>query len=205
MHKLLLATHNKAKIADNLLGLKPLVEKGVKVVTLTDLNITVEPEETGKTFKENALLKAKFYASIAKMPAIADDGGLTIDALGGEPGVESNRWLGKKATDEELIAYTQKRMKDVPNDKRTAYMNTTLCFYDPCRNISVIEYEKAKGHIANDINPDWRRGYPYRALFIIDRFNKYYDDLTLQEHHLINQRFIAMKRLISKIENYLLE
>ncbi|MBP7967512.1 non-canonical purine NTP pyrophosphatase, partial [Candidatus Woesebacteria bacterium] len=103
MHKLLLATTNKAKQAEITFGLQPLLEKGVTIVSLRDFPSIEEPEETGATFEENAKLKAQYYAQKTGLPALADDGGLMIDALGGEPGVKSRRWPGYSATDTELI------------------------------------------------------------------------------------------------------
>src|SRR3989344_5109954 len=94
MKTLLIATHNTAKLKELKLGLRDLEKQGVKIITLNDLKISKNPEETGKTFRENAILKAKFYADLTNLPTIADDGGIIIPLLNNEPGVKSRRWLG---------------------------------------------------------------------------------------------------------------
>ena len=107
MKKLLIASANPGKIAEIKIGLQELEKQGVEVFTLSDVKVgDKEPVETGKTFKENALLKAKFYANLAHMPVLSDDGGLKIPYLKNAPGVKSRRWLGYEATDEELIEHT---------------------------------------------------------------------------------------------------
>src|SRR3989338_8019507 len=121
---LLIATHNPAKVTEIKLGLSPLRKFGIKILTISDLKIKDKPEETGKTFEENALLKAKFYAEISKLPTIADDGGVAIKVLNGEPGVKSRMWVGYEATDQELINHTIERLKGKSLSKRSAYLET---------------------------------------------------------------------------------
>lgn len=195
MKKIIIATHNKAKQRDLLSGFATLQKHGFSLHTLDELHIVDEPEENGKTFEENALLKARYYAELCGEAAIADDGGLTIDALHGEPGVYSRRWTGHTASDEELIAYAIKRMSNVPDNKRTAKMGTCLCYYDPAskKHITVTEY--IDGHISTVANRSWTRGYPYRAVFIVDKYNTYYDNLTPEQHEQINHRLIAIDKL----------
>ena len=105
MQKLLIATKNKGKIKEfrNLLSYLP-----IELVTLSDIGIEDDIEESAATYKENSQKKALFYAKKSGLPAIADDGGLEINALGGEPGIKSRRWLGYEASDEELINHMKK-------------------------------------------------------------------------------------------------
>jgi len=196
---MLLATHNQAKFKELKLGIKPLEEKGVKIISLNDLAIKDEPDEIGKDFSENARLKAYYYSRLTKLPTIADDGGLLIDIFNGEPGVKSKRWLGYEASDQELIKYTLKRLADIPKDKRTAYLQTSLCYYDSLSETCLEEQEKIKGYIAFKPSGRPTEGYPYRALFIVEKYNKYYDELTDKEHNQINHRIKALKRLIKKM------
>lgn len=206
MKKLLLATHNQAKLNELKIGLKPLEEAGIKLVSLADLDIEEEPEETGATFEENALLKAKFYANLAHLPSLADDGGICIDALNGEPGIKSHMWLGYKANDEELIKYTLERLKNVPQGQRTAYFTTTICFYDPQKKTRIFEEGRLNGYISYQTSSKRIKSYPYRSLFIVSALNnKYYDELTQAEHAKINHRLKAVKRLVQKIKPYLLQ
>ncbi len=208
MKILLIATHNPAKIKELALGLKPLREKGIKLVTLEDLGITDEPEETGNTFEDNALLKAKYYSLLTRLPTISDDGGIVIEALSGEPGVKSKMWLGGAAPDEGVLGNNFEKVKGKAN--RKAYLETCICFYD-LRNDNVAqrttfaETERIYGRIADAVNDKRSKGFPFRALFIVDEYNKYYDELTGQEHESINHRLKALKRLATKIEQYLLQ
>lgn len=199
MKQVLLATHNKAKLAELMLGAMKLKEKGWGVLSLNDLKIKADPEETGKTFEDNSILKAKYYGHLTGLPTIADDGGLLIDILNGEPGVKSKRWLGYDASDEELIAYTLKRLKGLAKNKRTAYLQTSLCFYNPQTKEMIIKKKRIKGYIA--LQPSGRptQGYPYRALFVVKKYNKYYDELTDEEHRVINHRLKALDWLVEKI------
>ena len=237
MKKILIATHNKAKLEELKFGLKNLKKLGVRIVSLNDLRIQKKPKETGKTFQENAGLKARFYGELTKLPTIADDGGLMIPYLNNEPGVKSRRWLGYEATDEKLINYTLVHLKGVQKVDRTAYLQTCVCFYSPSptvilsgaknpakrnlRSLSsldpsvvplpqddttiIFEQEKIRGYIAE--KPSLRRinGYPFRALFKVAKFNKYYDELIDEEHQQVNHRLIALKRLVKRVKKYLIE
>ncbi|KKQ24282.1 MAG: Non-canonical purine NTP pyrophosphatase [Candidatus Roizmanbacteria bacterium GW2011_GWC2_37_13] len=204
MKKLLLATHNPAKLEELKFGLKELENQGIKLLSLNDVRVEKEPEETGQTFQENSELKARFYSKLTSLPTIADDGGLIIPYLDNGPGVRSRRWPGYEATDQELIDYTLFHLRGVSGPKRTAYLETCVCFYmpgHPKRDQVIFEQEKVKGHIAE--KPSWRptNGYPFRALFIVDEFGKYYDELTDEEHDKINHRYRALKKLTKKIIN----
>lgn len=203
--KLLIATHNPAKIKEISIGLAPLSEKGIKLVTLNDLKINQDVKETGITFKENAILKAKFYAKLTGLPAIADDGGLIIPYLNNEPGIKSKRWLGYDASDEELIRHTLMKLESAGKSDRIAYLQTCICFFHPAGGIIICEEEKIKGHIAQKPSSKFAPGFPYRALLVVDEFNKYYDELTGDEHDQINHRLKALRRLVKRIEKYLLE
>ena len=205
MKKLLLATTNNAKKIEIILGLKPLIDRGLEVITLNDLENIEQPEETGVTFEENAKLKAKYYADKTGLPALADDGGLMIDALNGEPGVKSRRWPGYEATDEELIHYALDKMKDISEEKRSAKLETCVCFFDPQSQQYVCEQEDINGRITDKPLTMDTNGYPYRVLFIVEQFDKFYDELTETEHDAINHRLIAIKRLIPTLEKFLLK
>lgn len=199
--RLLIATGNQAKLEELKFGLKNLAKSGITLITLNDVRVEEEVEETGHTFRENSEIKARFYSRITGFPTIADDGGLTIPHLNGEPGVKSKRWLGREASDRELIDYTLLRLRGVSGPGRTAYLETCITFYDPKTETILFEQEKIKGHISETAVNVPTNGYPFRALFIVDRFNKFYDDLTLSEHDVINHRFIALKALTKRIKD----
>ncbi|MBI1863360.1 non-canonical purine NTP pyrophosphatase [Candidatus Microgenomates bacterium] len=196
--QLLIATHNPAKkkeLTEGLLAVLP----DCNITSLDDLGITRDPEETGKTFEENACLKATYYAAQSGLTTLADDGGILIDALNGEPGVLSKRWLGRAATDQELIDYCLKRMMGVPPEKRTARFTVVLCVVDPVTKNMTTVTESIEGFIAETSSKHWSPGFCYRAVFIVKQFNKYFDDLTQQEHEQINHRLIALRRLAKKL------
>ena len=201
--EIVIATHNQGKLNDFRQILTPLSGGEITISALTDHHVTDQPDETAATFQDNALLKAKYYAEKLKVPIITDDGGLGIDALNGEPGVKSHRWPGHEARDEELIAYTLERMHDVPEGKRQATLGTCLCFYDPATGFTAFAEGAVNGHISETFNPNWTRGYPYRAVFIVDGYEKYYDELTPEEHEAINHRVKAIRELVGEIRKYM--
>lgn len=207
MKRLLIATHNPAKVTEIKLGLKPLTKFGIKLITISDLKIKDKPEETGKTFEENAFLKAKFYAGISKLPTVADDGGVAIKELNGEPGVKSRMWLGYEATDQQLMDHTLERLMGKPLSKRHAYLETCLCFFDPKTKTSIYQKERIKGLIALKPSKQRMEGYPFRSLFIIkvNGKSKYYDGLNSTEQRQLNHRLIAINRLLPKLLKHLLK
>lgn len=204
MKKILIATHNPGKLQEIKFALEPLIKKGINILSLADLNISQEPEETGKTFEENVMLKAKYYAGLTGLLVVCDDGGIAIEALSGEPGVRSRMWLGRKASDEELIKHTLKKLKGLPQRKRKAYFETCVLFFDPKNKRSFLEKERVYGYIATNPHKKRIRGFPFRALFVVSGLNKYYDELTYEEHKKINHRLKATRRLSKKITSYLL-
>lgn len=217
MKKLLIATSNKAKLEEIKYGLKKMENYNIQLLTLNDVRIEKKPQETGITFCENAKIKAKFYGDLTNLPTIADDGGLIVPYLDNEPGVKSRRWLGYEATDKELISYTLKKLQNVARKNRIAYLQTCVCFYLPkLKNLNILslprsykkqnndlficQQEKIKGYIAEKPSEKATYGYPFRALFVVEKFSKYYDELTENEHQEINHRLKAIKKLIPKIK-----
>src|SRR5262249_62283678 len=118
MKPVLIATSNPAKLAEYHLLLRGFA---LQPISLADAGIHHHPEEDGATFRENAVKKARFYFARARIPTIADDGGLEIDALGGAPGVRSHRWIdGGEASDDALVAEVIRRMAGIEDSRRTA-------------------------------------------------------------------------------------
>lgn len=205
MNKIVLATHNPAKKTELREGFLPLEKKGIQLLFLDDLHILEDPEETGKTFEENARLKSEFFAQLTGLPTVADDGGIMIDALGGEPGVHSKRWLGRTATDEELVTHTITKLSGVPLEQRTARFHIALWYSNPIKSTHHLSTADLRGRIALHVGPDAKQGFPYRSLFIVDRFNKYYDELSESEHKKANHRLKAIDQLIPFIVNDLIQ
>lgn len=202
MKKILIASENPGKIAEIKTGLEELKKQGIKIFTLNDVIVgDKKPDERGKTFQENAFIKAKFYADLTHLPVVSDDGGLIIPYLNNEPGVKSKRWMGREATDLELINHILHNLRGCTGSQRIAYLETCLCFFDIQINSPIYETEKILGHIAEIASPKRITGYPYRALFIVDKYNKYYDELTDEEHQQVNHRLKALKRLTKRIKD----
>lgn len=197
INKLLIATHNPGKFKESREKLQKDLT-GVEIVSLGDLGITEDYEETGETFEENAISKAKFYYDLAKIPTIADDSGLAVDALGGEPGVHSRTWPGYSASDEELLEMLLDKMKDVPEEKRTASFVTVIAFYDG-RDEFITRGEEF-GKIAKKSMSKMDKGLPYSAVFLPRGLNKVFSQLTIEQKNSISHRGRAITKLIEKIK-----
>jgi XTP/dITP diphosphohydrolase len=202
MNQLLIATTNPGKLNEFKHFLSDIP---IKLVSLKDLGITAQAPEHGATFDENAISKAKFYSQQSGLPAIADDGGFEIDALNGEPGVKSHRWIhqDREDTDEELIAYTMEKMKGLPREKRGAQLRLVLALILPDKSVHTVE-EKVRGIVAEEPALKRTPGFPYRALLYIPELQKYYDfnDLTPEETEKYNHRGKAALRLKPIIEAF---
>lgn len=205
MRQLLIATRNSGKLSELRSFLSDLP---LKIVSLADLKIQEKTKETGKTYEENAVKKARFYARKSGLPTIADDGGIEIRALGGEPGIKSRRWVDGKAeaSDEELISYTLKRLKNIPPRYRQAQFRAVLALAIPGNGVYTSE-GIVKGIIAQKPIVKRKRGYPYRSLFYLPPIKKYYleDELTPKETQKYNHRAKAIKRLKKIIQEKVLK
>lgn len=194
--KLLLGTANPAKIADYQ---KYLVHSKLEIVTLKDLQFFDEALEIGKTFEENALQKARFYAEKTELATLADDGGFEVDFLDGRPGIDSNRWLGPNATDEDKVNKILELLTGVPEEQRTARLRNVTVIYFPMERDYLMSEGKMEGVVPD--KPSFARlpGFPYRSVLFLPRFNKYYAELEKDESH----RKAICKELLLKLEPYL--
>ncbi|OGE83281.1 MAG: hypothetical protein A3B10_01365 [Candidatus Doudnabacteria bacterium RIFCSPLOWO2_01_FULL_44_21] len=189
MKKLLIGTGNPAKIKEYKKLLKPF---GFEIVSAKDLGI-IEPDEIGRTFEQTAIDKAKYYYNKSGVPTVVDDGGFEIEALNGEPGVKSRRWLGREMTDEEIIEEIMKRMQDVPNEKRASKHTVVVALATPYgiftsdANIDGIVAEK----------PHTKRieGFPYRSILYLPNYKKYWIELSEEEDEILNHRRAALEKI----------
>jgi len=199
MKPLLVATTNPAKLDEYRLLLR---EYDLAPVSLGEAGVDDHaPEETGATFTENALIKARFYFARANLPTIADDGGLMVDALGGEPGVRSHRWLGGTAAhvdlDRVLAEEVIRRMAGVEVARRGARLRAavTLVYHQHGRILERVSEAALEGVIADRVWPRMRKGFPYRAvLFLADR-GCYLGELSDEDAARLSQRRSALKGL----------
>lgn len=152
---------------------------GVNIKSLVDFNINLDVEETGETLEENAKIKAETYAKLLPPDCIviADDTGVEIDALGGEPGIKVKRWKGYETTDEEIIEYCLERMKDVPVGERGAQFRTVLAVAS--RDSQVTYFDGIlRGEILLEPLPARRQGMPFWPIFFIPQLK-----MTLGQFH----------------------
>lgn len=204
MKKLLIATTNPGKFAEifRFLGGLP-----IKLVSLKDVGISDVVEETGSTFEENAIIKAKYYMQKSGLPTLADDGGFEIDALGGEPGVKSHRWIhgDREDTDEELIQYTLEKLKNIPLARRGAQLRLVLALALSKGRVITAE-ESTRGVVAEQASEHRTSGFPYRSLLFLSEIGKYYDHdlLTPEETERFNHRKRALDRLKPILRNALM-
>jgi len=206
--KLLIATKNPGKAGE----MKKFLGDRFEIVFLSELPGAPEVEEIGKTFEENAVLKAKkyfewfnaqqgsslLYKDDPCIGCVADDAGLEIDYLNGEPGVKSRRWLGYEMTDQEMIDTALEKLKNISKEKRTAHLRTVGAYYNGKNILS--ETAAIDGYIAEEQTVQCEPGYPFRAIFMVPKFGKLYQDLTHDEHEQINHRKVVYEKLARKIE-----
>ena len=200
MMRLLVATTNLSKFEEAVSSLR---DAYLEIVGLNYfMNITIV-SETGETFEENAILKAKGYFDQTRVPTISDDGGLVVDVLGGAPGVHSHRWLGYDATAEELAEAIIEKMKGVPREKRTARLGGTIVFWDGTHLLKRETW--IYGYIAERVVGEVKPGFPYRPILIIPEFEKPYSELTEEEHEKVNFRRTNLRVLKPEIIKLLLK
>lgn len=191
--KLLIATHNNGKVQE----ISKLFSRFYDdIVTLKDLGIAFEVEETGATFGENARLKALGYAArVSGCDVLADDSGLEVDALSGAPGVFSARYSGENAIDASNNALLLERMGSVPDEKRRARFQ---CCVALARGNSLIT---ASGSCEGVIlrAPRGSGGFGYDPLFYVEQFGKTFAELSLDEKNEISHRSRALRALEAKL------
>ena len=156
-----------------------------------------EVEETGKTFEENAMLKAVSGCVDSMMPCIADDSGLCVDALDGAPGVLSARFLGEETPYPEKIARLVELLKDVPEEKRTArFVSAVACVFPDGRRFTV------RGECEGKIGfaPRGNGGFGYDPVFFVGE--KSFAELTPEEKDAVSHRGNALRKLREELKNY---
>ena len=210
--KICAATGNAGKLRE----LRRILEaQGHEVVSQKELGITIEPEETGTTFAENALIKAETICKASGLPTVADDSGLCTDALNGAPGVYSARYAGHHGDDDANNAKLLQEMADVPAEQRGAKFVSAVCFMLPDGRALEVEGE-CPGRIAFSLqNGDY--GFGYDPLFIPadcgvgktdkrpNTENRSYAQLTPDEKDAISHRGNALAELEKQLPEFLAE
>lgn len=195
--KILIATHNKGKFNRFKIYLTQLDPK-LEIVSLADLGITLDVEETGKTYEENARLKAEAYAKLSGLLTLADDGGIEIDALNGQPGIYSSRYAGENKTDAQKVDFILDKLKEVPVGKRQARFVVILALAKPDEKVKFYK-GKLPGTIAKEPRGIARNQLPYRQIFIPEGYEQTLDELDDAGVSYTSHRKKAIEKLIREL------
>lgn len=196
MRTLLLATTNEHKLNEFRVIFRELP---FTLLSLRDLQIDLDVEETGTTFAENAILKARTYAQMADMLALADDSGLEIDALGGAPGIYSARFAGRETTYAERFRLLFARLQDMPLSERTARFRCAIALAEPSGYTRVVE-GAIEGLITDP--PRGENGFGYDPIFLVPEFGKTTAELAPAEKNRISHRGRAAEAARRLLENW---
>lgn len=193
MKKLVVATRNKNKVIEIKEILKDVP---LQVISLDELNIDVDVVEDGETFEENAYKKAYEIMKITGEIVLADDSGLEVDALGGQPGVHSARFAGVhgdyKRNNEKLLEL----MKDVPDEKRGARFVTVMVLIYPDME-KIVTRGEIRGYITRE--PRGSSGFGYDPLFLVPEYNKTFAELGSKVKNSISHRGKALSGMRDKL------
>jgi XTP/dITP diphosphohydrolase len=192
--KLLIASNNEAKVREfkSILG-------GIfmEIVTPKSIGLSLEVEEDGTTFEENALKKAHAFAKASGLFSIADDSGLCVDALGGAPGVFSARYAGEHGDDAANNALLLTNLANVPEAARTARFVASIAFSDGA-GTQMVTTASSEGSIL--FAPKGQSGFGYDPLFYTGIYGKTYAELTLEQKNAISHRGKALLLMKEKLE-----
>jgi XTP/dITP diphosphohydrolase len=194
MPKLLLATTNRGKVREyrHLLSGLPF-----ELVTPDEVGIDIAVEENHPSYEENARMKATAYAGASHLITLADDSGVEVDALGGEPGIRSARAAGEEARDEDRIEHLLSRLKDVPWEKRTARFKCVIAIATPEGKTELCQGE-CRGLIA--FEPKGENGFGYDPVFYLTEFEKTMAELSLEIKNQISHRGRASRKAYRVLE-----
>lgn len=194
--QIVLATKNEGKIRE----IREIIAlDNVQFLTFRDFKNWPEVEEKASTFKENAVLKAEALSGLTKLPALADDSGLEVDALAGEPGIISARYAGSHCSSADNNAKLLKKLEDIPFQERVACFVCVAVFAGTNGTLLVSE-GTCNGHIA--LEPKGSGGFGYDPLFVPEGYEKTIAELSAEKKNLISHRgkaFRALKQKLGKL------
>ena len=188
--RLVVASHNKGKLAEIRALLAPY---GIEVLSAGDLGVP-EPEETGETFEENARLKAVVSTFATGLPALADDSGLEVDALGGAPGVRSARWAGEARDFGAAMARLETELGGkgaAGGEAPRANFTCVLCLATPDGEAELFE-GKVFGHLT--FPPRGSNGFGYDPIFVADGQTRTFGEMEPQAKHAMSHRAVAFAK-----------
>lgn len=192
--KILLATHNKNKITEIKAALK---DTSHQILSLDDFPDLPDVIEDGDTLEHNSLKKAKEIYEFSKITTLADDTGLEVEALNGEPGVYSARWAGEGCTYKDNCVKMLDEMREVPEEKRNASFRCVITLYGN----GILE--TASGELKGSIIEEEKGGggFGYDPVFVPDGYNITLAEMSLTEKNLISHRGLAVKKMAEIIRH----
>ena len=186
--QIVLATHNKGKMSE----INNLLSSSYEVLTLDHFPNIKEIPETGKTLKENAFIKARTVFEMTGLPSLADDTGLEVESLGGDPGVYSARYAGEQASYQDNCEKLLKNMMRVPKEDREAKFRTVIAYKDDNRELSCDG--SVDGEIAQ--SPKGSFGFGYDSVFYYPPLEKTFAELSEEEKNSISHRGRALRKFL---------
>ena len=192
----IIATHNMKKRNELARILEPL---GVSVLTAEQAGVELtDVEETGETFEENARLKSQSGCKESGLPCIADDSGLMVDALNGEPGVYSARYAGEHGNDPKNNALLLEKLTDVPDEKRTARFVCAMCLLFPDGRKIETFGTSCDGYIINERRGE--NGFGYDPVFFAPEYGKTFSEMSMEEKNRVSHRKAALCALSEELK-----
>jgi XTP/dITP diphosphohydrolase len=192
MKKIVLATANTHKVIEFQRILSELLPD-LELIASSSFSKVPVIEETGATFAENALLKAKVINNFTKLPVIADDSGLVVEALNGAPGIFSARYAGKNATDQENVAKLISDIKNVDDSLLEASFECAIALVDQGQNLELVVQGQMPGRVIKQVRG--ANGFGYDPMFIPHGFSKTAAELSDQDKDKISHRGIALRKM----------
>ena len=192
MKKIVLATANTHKVIEFQRILNELVSD-LELVPASDFLGVPEVAETGATFAENALIKARAINDFTKLPALADDSGLVVDALNGAPGIFSARYAGLTATDAENVEKLLIEIKDISPDLLFARFECAIALVDSQQNLELVVEGQMPGQVIKEVRG--ANGFGYDPVFVPQGLAKTSAEISDQEKDQISHRGIALRKI----------
>ena len=191
-HKLVLATRNQGKITEFRRILDALAPGEIELIGVDQFPDLIDVDETGSTFEENALLKARYTSQATGLPAIADDSGLCVDALNGDPGIFSARWAGSHGNDQANLEKVLEQLRDVADKNRTAHFMCVASLVLPDGRVYVTQ-GRFDGHILHA--PVGESGFGYDPIFQPLGFGISSAQMSAEEKDLLSHRGKSLRSL----------
>jgi len=197
MKRLLIATSNPGKFREyKIIFNFFLKEVKIDLVSLKELKIKEKIEEVGKDYKENAILKAKFYSRLSNLPTLADDSGLEIEVLGNWPGIKSRRVDGREAPDKELIKLVMAQLEGVPFKKRRAKYKAVIALALPSKNKIYTFTGERSGFIAKRSCKKIWKGFPFDSIFYLPEKREVFVRLSPREKAEFSHRLVGLRKAL---------